>query len=324
MNDTDVMALPRRRLLQAAGASVLAAPAIVRAAVETTLRFIPQADLAVLDPVWTSAYVTRNHAFMVFDTLYGQDGAFRPQPQMVTGAVVEDDHRVWRLGLRGGLRFHDGTPVLARDCVASIQRWGKRDSFGQSLMAVTDEVSAPDDQTILFRLKTPFPLLPDALGKAGPNMCPIMPERLAATDPFKQVTEMVGSGPFRFNTADERVVRLARVVYAKFADYVPRPSECQASLDRRAEARLFYDRVEWHVIPDVAADGRIGADGAARWIGGTMLPADLLPLLRHARPKLHVFAGSNDPACSIAAACGSTNCSHPSTIRRSAGRCWAR
>ena len=100
--------------------------------------------------------------------------------------------------------FHDGTKVLARDCVASIRRWGARDGFGQALLAATDEISAPDDRTIRFRLKYPFPLLPDALAKTPPSMCPIMPERLASTDPYKQVSEMVGSGPYRYKP-DERV-----------------------------------------------------------------------------------------------------------------------
>ena len=284
------MTLPRRRLLQAAGAGALAAPAIVRAAGETTLRFIPQADLAVVDPVWTSAYVTRNHAFMVFDTLYGQGSAFAPQPQMVTGAVVENDRRTWRLGLRPGLRFHDGTPVLARDCVASINRWGKRDSFGQSLMAATDELSAPDDQTILFRLRAPFPLLPDALGKAGPNMCPIMPERLAQTDPFKQVTEVVGSGPFRF-LPDQRVFG-SRVAYAKFDGYTPRASGVP---DWTAGPKhVAFDRVEWTVIPDTATATAAMQRGEMDW--WEKLDFDQKPLLSR-DPKLQTFVVETTGNC---------------------------
>ncbi len=284
------MTLSRRRLLQAAGAGMLAAPAIVRAAGETTLRFIPQADLAVVDPVWTSAYVTRNHAFMVYDTLYGQDGGFKPQPQMVSGAVVEDERRQWRLGLRPGLRFHDGTPVLARDCVASIKRWGVRDSFGQSLMAATDELSAPDDETILFRLKTPFPMLPDALGKAGPNICPIMPERLAVTDPFKQVTEVVGSGPFRF-LADERVSG-SRVAYAKFDGYTPRPD---GAPDWTAgPKRVFFDRVEWNVIPDTATATAAMRRGEMDW--WEKLDFDQRPQLSR-DPKLQVFVVETTGNC---------------------------
>ena len=266
-----------------AGAAVaLAAPAVVRATPQTTLTIIPQADLAVLDPVWTSAYVTRNHAFMVFDTLYGQDSTFRAQPQMVAGATVEAGGTLWKLRLREGLRFHDGTPVLARDCVASINRWGKRDTFGQALMAVTNEVSAPDDRTIQFRLRAPFPLLPDALGKAGPNMCPIMPERLAQTDPFKQVTEMVGSGPFRF-LADERVSG-SRVAYARFEQYVPRPG---GTPDWTAGPKhVHFDRVEWQVVPDVGTATAAMQRGEMDW--WEKLDFDQKPLLSK-NPKLQVF-----------------------------------
>jgi peptide/nickel transport system substrate-binding protein len=117
--------MDRRTLLKMAGASALATPAIVRAAGERVLKFIPQ-SLAVLDPVWTSATVTRNHAYLVFDTLYAQDGSFTAQPQMVAGHTVENDGRLWTLTLRDGLLFHDSTPVLARDCVASIQRSARR------------------------------------------------------------------------------------------------------------------------------------------------------------------------------------------------------
>ena len=274
--------ISRRRLLTAAGAATLARPAFVRAQARTTLRFVPQADLAALDPVWTSAYVTRNHAFAVFDTLYGQDGAFKARPQMVEGAAVDADGRQWRLRLRDGLRFHDGTPVLARDCVASIGRWGKRDAFGSALLAATDELSAPDDRTVQFRLKRPFPLLPDALGKAGPNMCPIMPERLARTDPFTQITEMVGSGPFRF-LPDERVAG-ARAAYARFEGYVPRPD---GTPDWTAGPKVaHFDRVEWTTIPDVATAAAAVKRGEVDW--WERCDFDQKPALSR-DPKLRVF-----------------------------------
>jgi peptide/nickel transport system substrate-binding protein len=239
--------LKRRTLLAASGAA-LAMPSIVRGAGSSVMKFIPQSDLTVLDPIWTTAYVTRNHGLMVFDTLYGIDSNYAPQPQMVSGHVVENDGKQWRLTLRPGLKFHDGTPVLARDCVASIQRWAKRDAVGQTLIAYTDELSAPDDKTILFKLKRPFALLPDMLGKVGSSICAIMPERLAKTDPFTQVTEMVGSGPFRF-VASERVVG-SLVVYEKFADYVPR--EGGTPQWTSGPKQVFLDRVEWHVISDQA------------------------------------------------------------------------
>ena len=251
----------KRRSLLTMAAATLAAPNLARAQGSRVLKFIPQSDVTVLDPIWTSVYVTRNHGYLVFDTLYGQDQSFRVQPQMVAGATTEEDGKLWRLTLRDGLLFHDGTPVLARDCVASIKRWGRRDAFGQTLMGLTDELSAPDDKTIQFRLKAPFPLLPEALGKVGFNMLPIMPERLANTDPFKQVTEMVGSGPFRF-VADERVVG-ARAVYAKFDRYRPREdgiASCTAG-----PKVAYFDRIEWNVIPDVATAAAAMQSGEADW-----------------------------------------------------------
>ncbi|HET6306755.1 MAG TPA: ABC transporter substrate-binding protein, partial [Rhodopila sp.] len=184
--------------------TVLSAPHIARAQGTSVLKFVPQADLAVLDPVYATAYVTRNHAFLVYDTLYGVDENYQPQPQMVEGHVVENDGKLWTLTLRDGLVFHDGQKVLARDAIASIKRWAVRDAFGASLMAVTDELSAPSDKQIRFRLKQPFPTLPLALGRGSNTMLPIMPERFAATPGSQQVTEMVGSGPYRF-VANERV-----------------------------------------------------------------------------------------------------------------------
>lgn len=265
--------LKRRTFLAGSGAA-LAMPSLSRAADLRVLRFVPQSDLTVLDPVWTTAYVTRNHGLAVFDTLYGLDATYAAKPQMVEGHVVENDGKLWRLTLRPGLTFHDGSKVLARDCVASIQRWAKRDPSGQTLMAYTDELGAPDDRTIQFKLKKPFALLPDALGKIGSSICAIMPERLAKTDPFTQVTEMVGSGPFRFK-ADERVVG-DRVVYERFADYVPREGgEAQRNSGPK---RTFVDRVEWKVMTDAAtAAAAMRAKEIDWW---EQPPSDIVPLLK--------------------------------------------
>ncbi len=238
----------KRRTLLATGTAALAAPHVARSQATRTLKFVPQIDVPLLDPVVTSAYISRNHGFVVFDTLFGQDGAFKAQPQMVDGFTTEPDGRTWRLTLRDGLRFHDGTPVLARDCVASVNRWGKRDAFGQALMAAIDELSAADDKTLVFRLKRPFPLLPDALGKVAGVMCAIMPERLADTDPYTPITEMVGSGPFRY-VAAERVPG-ALSVYTRFEGYVPRPGGTPSWTAGPKIAHL--DRIEWGAIPDPA------------------------------------------------------------------------
>ena len=153
--------------------------------------------------------------------------------------------------------------VLARDCVASIKRWGARDAFGQALMARTDELSAPDDKTIVFRLKQPFALLPDALCHGASNMCAMMPQHIAETDPFKAFTEVVGSGPFRFK-ADERV-QGSLFVYEKFDKYKPR-EDGEASFTAGPKI-VHFDRVEWHVQPDPATKAA-GDAGAARWTGG--------------------------------------------------------
>ncbi|MBN8909740.1 MAG: ABC transporter substrate-binding protein, partial [Rhodospirillales bacterium] len=213
------MGISRRTAILATAAG-LAAPRIASAQRAKVLRFVPQADLAVLGPIWTTATVTLTHGHMIFDTLYGTDADYNVQPQMAAGHVVEDDGKRWTITLRDGLRFHDGEPVRGRDVVASLRRWAARDMFGAELLAVTDELSAPDDRTIVFRLKSPFPLLPRALGKTTSALPCIMPERLAQTDPGKQVTEMIGSGPYRF-LADERLAG-ARAAYARFEGYVPR------------------------------------------------------------------------------------------------------
>jgi len=274
----------RRRTVLAAAAASLMAPALVRAEASRTLRFIPEADLAVLDPVWTTANVTRNHAYMVFDTLYGMDEGFNVQPQMVDGHSIEGD-TVWTITLRPGLLFHNGDPVLARDVVASIRRWAVRDGFGQALMAATEDLSAPDDRIVRFRLKQRFPV-----ARALANSVLIMPERLALTDASKQVSEMIGSGPFRF-LADERVAG-SHVAYAKFDGYVPRPGD-RASYTAGPKI-VHVDRVEWTVIPDSSTAASAMVAGEIDW---WVPPSDLLPVLRKS-PRLRVQ--QDDPSGMIA------------------------
>ena len=260
----------RRHLLAAA----LALPSRARAQGSRVLKFIPQSDVTVIDPIWTTAYNTRNHAFMVFDTLFGMDSQYQFQPQMLDGFTTDDSGKLWRLTLRTGLLFHDGSPVLARDCVASIRRWAARDALGATLLAQTADLSAPDDRVIQFRLNKPFPLLPMALGKTSTPMCAMMPERLALTDPFKQITEMVGSGPYRFK-ADERVSG-ARGVYTKFEGYKPRET---GALGWTAGPKIaHFDRVEWVVIPDDGTAAAALQSGEVDW--WELPPSDLVPVLK--------------------------------------------
>jgi peptide/nickel transport system substrate-binding protein len=256
------------------GLSTLALPSIVRAASATTLKFVPQIDLAFLDPHWTIANVTRGHGYIVFDTLYGQDGTFTPQRQMLQGHVVEKDGKLWKLTLRPGLVWHDRTPVLARDCVANIRRWAARDAYGGALMAATDDLSASDDKTIRFRLKKPFPLLPYARSKPTTPSPVMMPERLALTDPFKQITEMVGSGPFRF-VANERVPG-ATNVYRRFDKYVPRDS---GTPDWTAGPKVVHLKpIGWTTITDAGTKAAALQAGEQDWWENPT--HDLLPLLR--------------------------------------------
>lgn len=268
--------MQRRVLLLAAGSGLLL-PSVARSQANRVLRFIPQADLSATDPHFVANYVTRNHGYMVFDTLYGLDAQYRPTPQMVEGHTVEEDGRHWRLVLREGLTWHDGERVLARDCAASIRRWGSRDSFGRLLLDATEEVAAADDRTIVFRLKRPFARLPDALAKSNPLMPAMLPERLARLPPSVALPEVIGSGPFRF-IPNERVPG-ALAVYERFAAYHPRGSgEAVASSGPK---RVHVDRVEWHTMPDPSTAASAIRSGEMDW--WEYVAPDLTSSLQRAR-----------------------------------------
>ena len=254
--------LSRRTMLAGLATAPLATPSLARAQGSSTLRFVPRFDAGVLDPHGGTSSTTRTHAFLVYETLYGMDANQQAQPQMVEGHLVEDDGLKWTLTLRPGQRFHDGEPVLGRDCVASLKRWATRDVFGQEMMATTDELSAPDDRTIVFRLKRPFPLLPLAIGKAQGAAPMIMPQRLAETPATKLVTEIVGSGPFRWNATD--YVPGAFASYARFADYQPR--EGGEPSGTAGPKRVHFDRVEWRVIPDLGTSLAALRAGEVDWL----------------------------------------------------------
>lgn len=273
----------RRTLLGALPASLaLARPAIAQNAAARTLRFVPQANLTSPDPIWTTANVTRNHAYMIWDTLYGLDAALQPQPQMCAGHEVSADQLTWRFTLRDGLRFHDGELVRAADCIASLLRWSKRDAFGQILAGRTAEMRAVDDTRFAIRLTKPFPLV--TLAIAGNNAF-IMPERVAKTDPYKQIDEIIGSGPYRF-VRDEWVAG-SRAVYRRFDDYQPRG---EAPSFTAGGKMVRFDRVEWQVMPDPATAGAALQAGEVDWLEQPLI--DLLPLFRR-NAQLKVI--TNDP-----------------------------
>lgn len=220
-------------------------PEAARAQDASVLRIIPHADLRNIDPIWTTAYITRNHGYLVWDTLFALDENLEVQPQMVDTYAVSDDGTTYTFTLRAGMTFHDGAPVTAADAVASIRRWGARDGMGQKLMDFTESLEAEDELTFTLELTEPYGLVLESLGKISSNVPFIMPKRLAETDPHTQIEEIIGSGPFRFVEEEWQPGNL--VVYERFEDYVPREEPASYAAGGKVAK---VDRVEWHYIPD--------------------------------------------------------------------------
>jgi peptide/nickel transport system substrate-binding protein len=239
-----------------------------------TLRFIPQGGLTNLDPMATTATVTRNHALMVYDTLFGLGQDHAPKPQMAEGHEVSDDGLATTIKLRPELRFHDGEPVRAQDCVASVLRWSKRDILGQRLGLLLEEMRVLDDDRFAIRLKRPWSGLLFALGKPSASICAILPERLARSEPGRApLAEQIGSGPFRFRAS--QFVPGSVAAYERNQHYVPRDEPPDFLAGGKP---VHFDRVEWRAQPDPAvAAAALQANEADWW--ETPL-ATLLPLLR--------------------------------------------
>lgn len=268
-------ALPLAALIAAV---ILSAAPTVRA--ETIVKVIPQASLRVLDPIWTTAYITRNHGYLVYDTLFAMDRQLKVQPQMVDKYTVSDKGLKYTFTLRPGLKFHDGAPVTARDVIASLRRWGARDPMGIKLLAFVASMEAPSQTTFSITLKEPYGLVLESLGKPSSNVPFIMPERVASTDPQKQIEDYTGSGPFVF--AKEEFNPGVKAVYKKFAGYVPR-KEPASLLAGGKVAKV--DRVEWIYMPD--ANTAVAAMNAGEMDYYENPPIDLLPLLKQ-NPKIKV------------------------------------
>lgn len=244
------MKATRRKLLQGAALAslLIAAPRLSVAAAPTrkaTLRCVMHADLASLDPIATTASITAYHGALIYDTLFGANAESIPQPQMVSAYTVSADGLTYAFTLRGGLKFHDGQPVTARDAVASVKRWGVRDGAGQHLFRRVVEIAARDDATFTIVLKEPYPLILDWLGKSSPSICFIMRESDASTDPTKPITEAIGSGPFIFNRAETRTG--SQYVYDRNPDYVAR-SEPASGFAGGKVAR--FERIILQNMPD--------------------------------------------------------------------------
>jgi peptide/nickel transport system substrate-binding protein len=252
--------------------TALVAMPVASAQGQKVLRFIPQADLRILDPITTTAYITRNHGYMIYDTLFATDAKFQVQPQMVDKYEVSKDQLTYTFTLRDGLKFHDGQPVRSADCIASVERWAKRDALGQKLAEVTDSWKAANDKTFTLKLKRPFPLTLEALAKPSSNVPFIMPERIAKTDASANITEAIGSGPFKF--VKEEWVPGSKVVYVKNTDYVPRKEAPSWAAGGKV---VKVDRVEWIYIPDSATAAAALNAGEVDW--WEQMPPDLIPVL---------------------------------------------
>jgi peptide/nickel transport system substrate-binding protein len=265
--------MDRRTFVKGAGAvtSLLAAPALAQDLSGKILKFVPQANLSSLDPVWTTATVTSNHGYYVYDTLFGLDMSLKVQPQMAEGYEVSPDGRVYRIKLREGLKFHDGSPVRSIDCTSSLKRWSQRDTFGQLLSKVVDSYVVVDDRSFEIRLTRPFPHLLAAIAKADtpPFM---MTEAHATTDPRKQITEVMGSGPYKFIAKEYNSGSLA--VYEKFDGYKPR----NEPPSRNAGGKVaHFERIEWRIITDPSTAASALIKGEVDW--WERPAADLHPLL---------------------------------------------
>jgi peptide/nickel transport system substrate-binding protein len=229
----------QRRLLVAV---LLAGLAVSAGAQEKILRVVPHSNLSILDPVWTTAYMARNHGYMVYDTLFGTDEKNRIQPQMVDKWSVSPDKRLWTFTLRGGLAFHDGAPVTGEDVVASLERWGRRDAMGQKLMTFVERMDSPAPNQFRIFLREACGFVLEALGKPSSNVPFIMPKRVAQTPADKQIEDATGSGPYVF--VRDQFKPGDKAVYRKNEKYVPRK---EAPSGTAGGKQVFVDRVEWNL-----------------------------------------------------------------------------
>ena len=232
-------------VLQTAAALALGGLIASGASAEKVLRVNMHSDLKIVDPIWTTAYMSRNYGYMVYDTLFAMNSKGEVKPQMVDTHTVAADGLSIDFKLRDGLMFHDGAPVTSNDVIASIKRWGAKDAMGQKMMTYVKEMKATGDSTFTFMLNEPTGLVVQALGKPSSNVPFIMPARIAATPPGEQITEYVGSGPYVFLKDQWKPGDKAE--FAKFEKYVPRSEPG----DGLAGGKVVHvDKVVWKVIRD--------------------------------------------------------------------------
>lgn len=285
------MPINRRAVLHAAaamGATASLRPAAVHAqsARERTLRVAPLTALASVDTVFNTSLVTTNHGYAAYDTLFGFTADRRITPQMAAGHVVEDDGRTYVITLREGLKFHNGEPVRAQDAIQSLKRWAGRETFGQTVAKFVADWGVADDRTLRIKLTQPIPIFLEAIARGSASVPFIIPEHVARTDPFTQVTDATGSGPYRF--VREEFVPGQMAVYARNRDYIPAPG----APDWTSGGKIaHFERVEWQALPEQATAAAALRAGQIDWY--EQVQPDLVPQLRR-HPDIRI--GNANPS----------------------------
>lgn len=254
------------------GMVIAAAMTYGAAQAETVLNVNMHSDLKIVDPIWTTAYMSRNYGYMVYDTLFAMDTKGEIKPQMVEEFTISDDGLTYDFTLREGLLFHDDQPVTSDDVIASLKRWGAKDAMGQKMMSFVKDIKATGETTFQFILNEPTGLIVQALGKPSSNVPFIMPARIAATPPDEQITEYVGSGPYVF--IEEEWKPGDKAEFAKFEKYKPRSEPADGLTGGKV---VHVDKVVWKVIRDAQTKMNALSKGE---IDVIELPShDLLPLM---------------------------------------------
>ena len=281
--------MKRRAFVQttaAAAASVLAAPAVhAQATRAKTLRVVPLTSLYSLDTVFNTSLVTTNHGWAVHDTLFGINNKKEIKPQMAEGHTLSEDGRVYTIKLREGLKFHNGEPVRAQDCIQSLKRWAGRETFGQTVAQFVDDWGVTDDRTLRIALTRPVPIFLEAIARGSASVPFIIPEHIAKTDPFKQVTDSTGCGPYKFNAGEFAAGSFAS--YTKNAAYIPRAEPAEYTSGGKI---AHFERLEWPTIPEPATAAAALTAGEVDWY--KQVQPDLIPQLRK-NPDIKI--GSANP-----------------------------
>ncbi|OZI17190.1 ABC transporter substrate-binding protein [Bordetella genomosp. 7] len=250
-----------------AGATLMAAGGVHA---ETVIRAVMHSPLRLTDPHATTAYITTWHGYMIYDTLLATDANNKVQPQMLEKWEVSDDGKTYTMTLRDGLKWHDGQPVKAEDCVASIKRWAAGDGMGRTLLKFVSSIDVVDDKTFRIVMTEPTDLALRALSKPTGTAAFMMPKRIAEIPVGTPITDMTGSGPFKIAEFKPGVT----TVYVKNPDYVPRKEPASALAGGKV---VNIDKVVWNVMPDALTTANALMGGEIDYV--EQFPYDLLPML---------------------------------------------